>query len=232
MNQTIGFMFAHPDDETFLCACLIRQLADAGHEPLLLLATKGDAGKKNGQVSHLSNEELADLRVLEMKKAADILGISIIEYLGYPDGKLNIADPVEFLEKVIDFINKYPLKVLVTFPEDGGNLHPDHMAISDVTTKAVLSGRCPSVQKLYYIASSTLRDNGNMPTYFIDTENQWGMKAAALRAHDSQLLAIERYFGDLSMLPENRRYESLVLGWERGEFWPKKQENTIFDDLI
>jgi LmbE family N-acetylglucosaminyl deacetylase len=232
MSQTIAFIYAHPDDETFLSACLIRQLADEGNKAVLLLATKGDAGKKNGSFSHLSNEELGAVREDEMQKAADIMGVAKLEHLSYPDGKLHTIDPTAFLEKVIRFINKHLPKVIVTFPEDGGNHHLDHMAISDVTTKAVLSGRCPSVQKLYYIASNTLLDNGHLPAFFIDTEYQWEMKAQALKAHESQILAIERYFGKLVHFPENRRYESFILGWERGEFWPVKQERSILDDLI
>jgi N-acetylglucosamine malate deacetylase 2 len=232
MSQTIGFIYAHPDDETFLSACLIRQLADEGNMTVLLLATKGDAGKKNGPVSHLSNEELGAVREKEMWKAADIMGVDKLEQLSYPDGKLQTVDHTELMEKVIHFINKHQSKVIVTFPEDGGNGHLDHMAISNITTKAVLSGRCPSVQKLYYIASNTLSDNGHLPAYFIDTENQWEMKAQALKAHESQILAIERYFGKIAEFPENRRYESFVLGWERGVFWPIKQEHSILDDLI
>jgi hypothetical protein len=37
-------------------------LADEGNETVLLLATKGDAGKKNDPVSHLSNEEFGAVR--------------------------------------------------------------------------------------------------------------------------------------------------------------------------
>lgn len=232
MSQTVGFIYAHPDDETFLSACLIRQLADNGDKTVLLLATKGEAGKKNGTVSHLSSGELATVRVQEMKQAADIMGISITEFLDYPDGMLNTVDPIEFVNNVVSFINKHQPTVVFTFPEDGGNGHLDHMAISDITTQAVLSGRCPSVQKLYYAATAPLLEKGHLPAYSIDTENQWSMKDQALRAHDSQILAINRYFGDLTVMPEERRYEAFVLGWERGVFWPKKQELTIMDGLI
>jgi LmbE family N-acetylglucosaminyl deacetylase len=232
MTHTIGFIYAHPDDETFLSACLIRQLADQGSKTVLLLATKGDAGKNNWDVGHLSNAELAAVRELEMKKAADIMGISLTEYLDYPDGKLNTIDSAEFVDNVVLFINKYQPAVIFTFPEDGGNGHHDHMAISDITSKAVWSGRCPSVQKLYYVATAPLLEKGHLPSISIDTEGQWEMKAQALKAHDSQILAINRYFGDLTVMPENRRYESFVLGWERGVFWPKKAEQSILDDLI
>ena len=56
-----AFCYAHPDDETFLSGCLIRMLADCSHPPALLLATRGDAGNKNGAYSQLSREELGKL---------------------------------------------------------------------------------------------------------------------------------------------------------------------------
>jgi LmbE family N-acetylglucosaminyl deacetylase len=225
MSRTIGFIYAHPDDETFLSACLIRQLADGGENPILLLATKGDAGKKNGPMAHLSNEELAVKRQQEMDRAAKILGLKVVEYLGFSDGKLSFADEHDFLEGVIGFIHKYNPEVVVTFPPDGGNGHPDHVAISRVTTKAVTTGRCPSVQKLYYTRSNGLIEKGYQPSCVIDTEPQWEMKASALRAHESQIFAIHRYFGDLTAFPEDRRYESFILGWEKGVFWPSPKNN-------
>ncbi|MDF2963776.1 MAG: GlcNAc-PI de-N-acetylase [Paenibacillus sp.] len=232
MTQTIGFIYAHPDDETFLSACLIRQLADGGENPVLLLATKGDAGKKNGHVAHLSNEELAAVRVQEMEQAGQILGLAVIEHLGHLDGKLNQVDETIFIQQVTDFINRHQPKVIISFPEDGGNFHPDHMAISKMASAAVLSGKCPSVQKLYYSISNTLRQQGHKPSVTIDTQPHWEMKAGALREHASQIFAIERYFGDLSACPEERRYESFVLGWERGVLWPKKQESSVLDGLL
>ncbi|MBP1155001.1 MULTISPECIES: PIG-L family deacetylase [unclassified Paenibacillus] len=216
MSQTVGFIYAHPDDETFLSACLIRQLADQGHRPVLLLATKGDAGKKNGYLSHLSNEELAEVRVKEMEKAAEILGLSVVEHLGFPDGKSNTVDEKIFIDGIVNFVNTYEPSMLFTFPADGGNFHPDHMTISKMTTAAVLSGRCPSVNKLYYSMSNTLMEEGYKPSIVIDTEEQWPMKADALKAHMSQIFAIERHFGKLDSVPENRRYESFVLAWEKG----------------
>ncbi|NTZ17451.1 PIG-L family deacetylase [Paenibacillus sp. JMULE4] len=216
MSQTVGFIYAHPDDETFLSACLIRQLADQGHRTVLLLATKGDAGQKNGYASHLSNGELAEVRVKEMEKAAEILGLSAVEHLGFPDGKSNTVDENIFIDGIVNFVNKYEPSMLFTFPADGGNFHPDHMTISKMTTAAVLSGRCPSVGRLYYAMSNTLMENGYKPSIVIDTEQQWPMKAEALKAHKSQIFAIERYFGKLDSFPENRRYELFVLAWEKG----------------
>ncbi|WP_028548592.1 PIG-L deacetylase family protein [Paenibacillus sp. UNC451MF] len=232
MSRTTAFIFAHPDDESFLCACLIKQLAEQGEKPVLLLATRGDAGKKNGDVGHLTNEELGAQREQEMMKAASILGLSQVEHLGYPDGKLKEIEEGEFIERVIHFILEHKPEVVVTFPEDGGNFHPDHMTISKIATSAVLSGRCPSVQKLYYISSNTLKENGHHPSIALDTEPYWSMKAEALHAHESQIYAIRRYFGDLESFPENRRYESFVLAWERGAWYPPRLEKSIYDGII
>lgn len=231
MTEPIAFVFAHPDDETFLSAALIRRLADEGNAPVLLLATKGDAGKKNGAFAHLSNAELADLREKEMSRAAAILGLSTVEHLAYPDGRLQEMDESEFVHRVAEFLNRHRSPVVVTFPEDGGNYHPDHMAISRIATKAVLGGLCPQVQKLYYILSAPLAEKGVQPSFRLDTEPFWPMKAAALRAHDSQKLAIERYFGPLDAFPEQRRYEAFVLAWENGEAWPQRTETWITDRL-
>lgn len=228
MLPFVGFMYAHPDDESFLSACLIREIVDRGGKAVLLTATKGDAGK-SGLLGPLSKEELAAHRVLELKTAGDILGIANIRQLGYPDGKL--ADYVEsgLMENVIAYINEQKVQIVVTFAEDGGNRHPDHMAIHQATKAAIMSGRCPSVQKLYYHASPILQ--GYKPAYRIDTKEQWDVKAAALRAHISQSLVIANYFGDLTQCPENRRYEQFVLAWERNIEWPSKTETFIFDDI-
>jgi LmbE family N-acetylglucosaminyl deacetylase len=89
--------------------------------------------------------------------------------------------------------------------------------------------------------SETLTSTGHKPTLTIDTKPMWDVKAGALRAHESQLLAIERYFGKQDRFPETRRYESFVLAWEQGMYWPTKSElhsrmelglnSTMFDFL-
>jgi LmbE family N-acetylglucosaminyl deacetylase len=121
------------------------------------------------------------------------------------------------------------VEVEVTFPEDGMNGHPDHVAIHHAVKEAVMSGRCPSVVKMYYNLSKALEEKGISPTLRIDTEPHWAMKAKALRAHESQILSIERVFGDLTACPADRRYEKLVLSWERGKDWPLTQEAWITD---
>ncbi|MEK8129286.1 PIG-L family deacetylase [Paenibacillus filicis] len=232
MSVKTAFVFAHPDDETYLASALIRKLADEGEPPVLLLATRGDAGHKNGAYAHEKGELLADRREREMEEAAGILGLASVEHLRYPDGKLNEVEEEEFVQRVAEFLNRHGAQTVVTFPEDGGNFHPDHVTISKIATKAVLSGQATTVRKLYYIQSATLTENGHEPAFRIDTEPYWPVKAAALAAHESQRLAVERFFGPLGdVLPEARRYETFALAWEAGESWPRKAEAWILDGL-
>ncbi|NEW06567.1 PIG-L family deacetylase [Paenibacillus sp. SYP-B3998] len=230
MAHRFGFIYAHPDDETFLSACIIRKLADQGQSPVLLLATRGEAGR-NGTERAENKEELAALREQEMAAAADVLGLSQVAYLGWPDGQLGFIDFEALVHGVVSFIQQYELEVVFSFSEDGGNGHPDHIAISQATTAAVLSGKCPTVRKLYYAASGTLRNAGHVPTITMDTEAQWAVKAAALRAHASQHVAIANYFGDLDVFPSERRYEAFVLGWNEGELWPPEETSSPLEHL-
>ncbi|WP_314587519.1 PIG-L family deacetylase [Paenibacillus terrigena] len=229
----VGFIYAHPDDETFGCACLIRELADQDSEPVLLCATRGDAGK-TGRLGEMTREELAVLREQELRAAGDIMGLTVIQHLGYPDGKLKDVPREELVEHIVHFIHTYQLAVVVTFPEDGISGHLDHVAIHHATNEAIFSGRCPSVQKLYYNAPFAMRGTADGVTLQISVEPHWPMKAEALRAHQSQIFSIERVFGNLEQIPENelKRGEPFVLAWERGAHWPKKHEATIYDDLI
>lgn len=231
MSNRIVFSYAHPDDESFLSACLIRQLAESGDPPALLLATRGDAGGKNGNYAHLSKMDLGHLREKEMGRAADVLKLDAVEFLGFPDGKLAESDEQAFLQRVVTFLNRRRPSVVFTFPPDGGNFHPDHMAISRITTKAVVGGQCPSVKQLYYTMSEPVKNAGHKITFSVDTKPMWDVKAEALRAHDSQILGIERYFGKLHDFPETRRYESFVIAWEQGVFWPEKSEESAREEL-
>jgi N-acetylglucosamine malate deacetylase 2 len=214
MTSTIGFIYAHPDDETFGSACYIRELADQGHRPVLLLATKGDAGK-TGFLGPMSKEQLAETRVQEMEKAAAILGIDVVEHLGHPDGKLAEVDVNQLSEQIAEFTNRYRCETIVSFPEDGINGHPDHVAIHQAAIQAVRSGACHTVQRMYCLGPLDQREALEKAAIRVDTVPLWEMKAAALLAHESQRLAVNRVFGSLEKAPEHFRYETFILAWKR-----------------
>lgn len=213
-NKTVAFVYAHPDDETFGCSYLIRQIADEGGIPVLLTATRGDAGK-TGRLGEMTREELAAKREIELENAGNILGIHVIEQLGMGDGKLKEVDPVLLQDKIADFLQRHQAEMVVTFPEDGISGHADHIVIHHAVNRVLFDGRAPSVQKLYYNRMGT---RGAEPSSLlvIEESGKWDVKRRALAAHESQILSVERVFGKLGPdVPPNHRLEAFELAWER-----------------
>ncbi|GAA0135827.1 hypothetical protein YSY43_26670 [Paenibacillus sp. YSY-4.3] len=228
MNRTVGFIYAHPDDETFGCAYLIRQIADGGDKAVLLTATRGEAGK-SGRLGAMTSEQLAGIRDQELQQAGDILGIAEIEQLDLGDGKLREVKQEVLVDKIAAFLNKHRAEVVVTFPADGISGHSDHIAIHHAVNTAVFSGACSSVQKLYY---NIMGSSGAESVLELKGEGLQETKAKALAAHESQILSIERVFGKLDGGPPwHFAPESFQLVWERGSFNPAKHERSVFDGL-
>lgn len=214
-NKTVAFIYAHPDDETFGCSYLIRQIADEGGVPVLLTATRGDAGK-TGRLGEMTREELAAKRDIELEHAGKILGIQVIEQLGMGDGKLKEVDPALLQDKIADFLMRHQAEMVVTFPEDGISGHADHIVIHHAVNQVLFDGRAPSVQKLYYNRMGT-HGAESSSLLVIEEAGKWDVKRRALAAHESQILSIERVFGKLGPeVPPNHRLEAFELAWERG----------------
>lgn len=227
---TVAFVYAHPDDETFGCSYLIRQIADEGSRAVLLTATRGDAGK-TGRLGAMTREELAAKRDLELEKAANILGISTVEQLGMGDGKLKETDPALLREKIADFLRRHQAEIVVTFPEDGISGHQDHIVIHHAVNDVVFSGQAPTVQKLYYNQFGSF-DSKKSSVLRVEAAGRWDAKRRALEAHESQILSVERVFGKLGPdVPPHLGFESFELAWERGVRFPLKQEHSIYDGL-
>ncbi|RCX22990.1 LmbE family N-acetylglucosaminyl deacetylase [Fontibacillus phaseoli] len=229
-SRTVAFIYAHPDDETFGCSYLIRQIADEGNKPILFTATRGDAGK-TGHLGAMTREELATKRDVELAKAVDILGISVMEQAGMGDGKLKEVAPAVLQQQIADFLRRHEADVVVTFPEDGISGHSDHIVIHHAVNEVVFGGQAPSVQKLYYNQMGSFASDISS-VIWIEENGKWEVKRRALEVHESQILSIERVFGKLGPdVPPQHRVEAFELAWEHGVHFPKRVETSIFDHL-
>lgn len=128
------FVFAHPDDETFSSGGTITKLTQNKHTVNLITATKGEAGEP-GNPPITTREKLAEVREQELRRAAKILGISTVHFLGFIDGKLRYARNKKLEGKILAIFKKEKPDVVITFDKTGGSNHPDHKAVSRTTTK-------------------------------------------------------------------------------------------------
>jgi LmbE family N-acetylglucosaminyl deacetylase len=149
-------VLAHPDDESLGIGGTLAKYASEGVETFLLTATPGDRGRyrdhRFGDAQHPGAPALAKIRERELRAAASVLGVSDVALLDYQDQHLDRANLQEVVGRIVDHLRRVQPNVVITFGPDGAYGHPDHVAICQFTTAAVVAAAVPSISKLYYIA--------------------------------------------------------------------------------
>jgi LmbE family N-acetylglucosaminyl deacetylase len=149
-------LFAHPDDEVFCVGGTIARAAAAGAETAVVSLTQGEAG----QIRHAAaatRRTLGATRVAELQAATAALGVGHVECLDLGDGNLARMPYGELVALVRGILERLAPDVVVTFGDDGGFGHPDHMTSSHAVLAAraqlaapprVLHARFPAQDRL------------------------------------------------------------------------------------
>jgi LmbE family N-acetylglucosaminyl deacetylase len=158
-------VLAHPDDESLGTGGILARYAAEGIETYLVTATRGERGWLGNSGEYPEPEALGKIRETELLAAARVLGIRRVDFLNYIDGDLDQGHPAEVIAKLVGHLRSIKPDVVVTFGPDGGYGHPDHIAISQFTTAAIveaadansvyfrdLASHC--VSKLYYMVAT------------------------------------------------------------------------------
>ena len=148
--RTLLAVLAHPDDESLGFGGTLAKYAAEGVRVHLVTATRGDRGryrgKPPGDPAHPGPAALAGIREAELRDAARALGIHEVSILGYPDGSVDRVDAREAVSTIAQHIRRIQPQVVVTFGPDGAYGHPDHVAISQFATAAVVAAAHPASQ--------------------------------------------------------------------------------------
>jgi len=152
---------AHPDDESLGLGGTLAKYASEGVEVSLLMATKGERGRFGTAPTSPGMEIVGKVRGQELLDAAEVLGIKEVRFLGYIDGDLDQAPVPQIIEEIGLHIRDLQPEVVLSFGPEGAYGHPDHIAISQFTTAAIMKAVDPNfdrakstphaVQKLYNI---------------------------------------------------------------------------------
>ena len=156
-------VLAHPDDESLATGGILAKYAASGVQTYLVMATRGERGWSGPVTDYPGPQALGRLREAELRAAAQVLGLREVVFLDYQDGELDRADPAQAIAKIVSQLRRVQPEVVVTFDPNGMYGHPDHIAISQLTTTAVMAAADPSypgltpgsphrVAKLYYRA--------------------------------------------------------------------------------
>jgi LmbE family N-acetylglucosaminyl deacetylase len=155
-------VLAHPDDESLGVGGTLAKYAAEGVETFLVTATRGQQGRFRGHrdpPEHPGAQRLGEIRERELRAAASVLGVTDVAVLDYQDKALDRVDAREAVEAIASHVRRVQPQVVVTFGPDGAYGHPDHIAISQFTTAAIVAaaaspGGAHQVAKLYHIAWS------------------------------------------------------------------------------
>jgi LmbE family N-acetylglucosaminyl deacetylase len=132
---TILSIWAHPDDEAYLCGGIMSMAAGAGSRVVCVTASRGELGVTDP--TRWPPERLAYIRGAELAACLAILGVTEHRRLGYPDGGCADVDLNAAAEQIVEIIREVAPDTILTFSPDGQTGHPDHIAVHRWTVEAV-----------------------------------------------------------------------------------------------
>ncbi len=185
---------AHPDDVDFGAAGTVATWTDAGIDVVYCIVTDGDAG---GFDPSVPRDRIAGIRRAEQTAAAKVVGVTELEFLGYPDGRVEAT--LDLRRDLARVIRRHrPDRVLCPSPERIlkrlGPSHPDHLAVGTAALAAIY----PDARNPF--AFPELRDQGYEahvvseiwlmahpgPDVWVDVTDFADRKIEALLCHVSQ----------------------------------------------
>jgi mycothiol S-conjugate amidase len=166
---------AHPDDESSKGAATTARYVSEGHDVMVVTCTGGEAGSILNPAMERPDvvENLPEIRLREMARAAELLGVQH-RWLGFVDSGLPEGDPKpplpegcfatvpveEPVAELVAAVREFRPHVVITYDENGGYPHPDHIRCHEVSVAAFDAAGDPELHpeagepwqplKLYY----------------------------------------------------------------------------------
>jgi LmbE family N-acetylglucosaminyl deacetylase len=190
-------VISHPDDGEFGAAATIAQLTRAGVRVNYVVTTDGSKGTEDPDVTPA---QLAATRAAEQRAAADILGVSEIVHLGYPDGYL--TPTLDLRRDITRQIRRFRPDLLITqnpqrrLDHDPYIGHPDHLATGEATLASVYPAardhlHFPELWTDEHLEPWKVRQVLLMgveePNLWLDVSDSFELGLRALLAHVSQV---------------------------------------------
>jgi N-acetyl-1-D-myo-inositol-2-amino-2-deoxy-alpha-D-glucopyranoside deacetylase len=155
---------AHPDDETINNGATMARYVAEGAQVTLLTCTLGEEGEilvpELAQLAADQADQLGGYRIWELRAAMAALGVTDIRFLGGPgryrdSGMMGTpanqnprafwnADLDEAVAHAVAVVREVRPQVVVTYDENGGYGHPDHIQAHRVAMGAVAAAADPA----------------------------------------------------------------------------------------
>ena len=221
------FVAAHPDDADFLAGGTVARLARESREVSYVIVTNGNKGSSDSSVT---SEQLIAIRAEEQRRAARVLGVARVEFLGYEDGE--VEDTRDLRRDITREIRRWrpdliitlsPTRTYANFP----GWHRDHR----ITGRVVLDCVYPLARD--YLAfpelvpdykAHTVREvytiQWEQPALISDITETMDRKLEAIRCHASQV-------GDFTDFEARMRNRAAAIGKEKGFAYAEGSDHIV-----
>lgn len=194
--QRMLVVTAHPDDVDFGAGGTVATRTASGVDVSYCVITDGDSG---GFDRTVPRSEIAGIRQGEQHKAAAALGVTDVEFLGYPDGRLAVS--YELRRDITRVVRRVrPDLMVVQSPQRDlrslAGSHPDHLAAGEAAMCAVYpDARNPFAHpelladeglEAHAVSQVWVMSPNDRAEHYVDVTDSFDRKLAALREHASQ----------------------------------------------
>lgn len=185
---------AHPDDIEYFCGGLLALWRSNGCEISYLITSSGEKGTNN------INEDLQKLqsvRELEQRLSAEIIGVSDITFLHYPDSELSFVDLKQLRGEFVKHIRRVQPDVVLTHDPFVRTLrqHPDHRIVGQLVLDS-----CFPISSIMQCYKEQITEEGlstcqpeyvlmfgtDSANYYVNIESTIDIKINSLQQHNSQ----------------------------------------------
>jgi len=170
---------AHPDDMELICGGTLIRAQMLGRSTGILDLAAGEMASRGTPA----------LRAEEAAKAAKVMGVSVRENMGFPDG--GIQNTPETRAKVAVVIRRLQPKIVITHSLHGR--HPDHPIVAQLVRDACFVAglkkdepNIPIHRPLKVIHALSFREDNQKPTFVVDISDSFDKKLEAISCYQSQ----------------------------------------------
>ena len=170
---------AHPDDIELICGGTLVRAQMLGRTTGILDLAAGE----------LASRGTTEIRAKEAAKAAKVMGVSVRENLGLPDG--GIQNTPETRAKVAVVIRRLQPAIVITHSLDGR--HPDHPIVAQLVRDACfvaglkkVEPKVPPHRPRKVLHALSFREDNQKPTFVVDISESFEKKLEAIGCYASQ----------------------------------------------
>jgi bacillithiol biosynthesis deacetylase BshB1 len=170
---------AHPDDMELICGGTLIRANMLGRSTGILDLAAGEMASRGTPA----------IRATEAAKAAKVMGVSVRENLGFPDG--GIQNTPDTRAKVAVVIRRLKPKIVITHSQHGR--HPDHPMVAQLVRDACFVAGLKKIapefaphRPLKVIHALSFREDNQKPTFVADITDSFEKKLEAIACYASQ----------------------------------------------